>query len=782
MNHLKEHYRELSENRNFLNESRFVYQGAPVPEARPAEPPAPEKAEKPKKSEPFPAKKFEDYQAHFEKHMDALKKADINKYNEFKKTFVDRLNGLKREYQDILKKWGGDRTEHQERAATYVKPQVNSLLSEIRGHLSPETKARLEGTGAEEPAEAKPAAAPEADRQRQGAEKAEKPPITVDSFLSLEKGDREIIDNAVANLILTNYKGFIESFGLSQEKTKILADLEKFIQGYIKELKNIEPLLKKGNYDEYFKEQEGIWNKYKSSVETFTNTVGEVKDARKIIEAAYQHALGSKDYKKEDKTKLTTAMGNLEGKAKASAERGEAEKGPEAGKILEGPKLQKAVDLITNQLYNLDPKIKMALSKEDLAKTIAKFKFSPDQIKQIEEGKKVDLNGEQMRAIQNAMAEKINEYDPRKGDMIHRLLTNYKMNKEKLGAPIAHAINDMFDTDGKPMRKFLVMKWPITEANGQLRIDNNPIDDLSKLTQYLPPDAQDHFKSILDLKGKPEAEQLSALKGEAKDKPGRTPGLEEKLWASGETNVKALEGMKKLQREMLGAERGGTSPMEGLTLLLQLFAAIKKAFSDHDWASLNDFLSDWNKSKNPKELAKKVEESKKSYGEMLEKNKPTDIDQLLKTYLKPRGDEADKLFGKTGPTSKYRGEAPPAIQNYLVGKLGLGKIASITELTNGRTQIEGYKTDGTHIAIEFFKDAGTQKAEFKLYETVKEGEKMVEKKRETGRVIPDITLANLKTEIGNTGKLVATPAPAPTPTKQEGVKVALKGKARRKGK
>jgi len=476
------------------------------------------------------------------------------------------------------------------------------------------------------------------------------------------------------------------------------------------------------------------------------------------------------DLIKQIRTHLTSqAIQKLDTEAKpekpgAEKAPGQPAKAPEAdkklGEILTGEKLKKAVDLITNQLNIQDPKF-----KEDIAKTIAKFKFSPEQIKQIEDGKKVDLTEEQMKAIQNAMAEKINEYDPRKGDMIHRLLTNYKMNKEKLGAPIAHAINDMFDSDDKPMRKFLVMKWPISEVNRQLRVNNNPIDDLSKLTQYLPPDAQDHFKSILDLKGKPEKEQELALKGEAKDKPGRKPGLEEQLWASGDKNVKALEGMKKLQREMLGAERGGTSPMEGLTLLLQLFAAIKKAFSDHDWASLNDFLSDWNQSKNPKKLAEKVKESTKGYGEKL-KNMvpPPDVDLLLRAYLKPRGDEADKLFGKTGPTSKYRGEAPAAIQNYLVSKLGLGKIASITELTNGRTQIEGYKTDGTHIAIEFYKVEGKQMAEFKLYKTVPEGDKQVEKKQETGKVIPDSTLANLKTEIGTTKKqetVAAAPAPAP---------------------
>jgi len=631
MNYLKKHYRDWSENQNFLNESRFIYQG--TPEAAPKAP----KIEKPASqapAEPLTPQEWDKHEKRFEKHMKVLEQSKPEKVKDLVKKFRERMGELKREYDEHATKLTKNPEELKKQAAEAVAGKVDTLITEIRGHIPeaarPPEPARREKSGA----------APSETRKPGESDTKGEPGPEIKKEIPLENG---------------------------REKAK---------EGLVKLLgKNWSQLM-------------NLWKSFPGvdlgKPPTFEN------------------------FKKE-------------------------------------PITQRYLNYIINNL-------------------------NPDQIKMLENGKLFPITEQFLDICQKALHVAMNmENFGDKDEAEIALIKELKLDGK--------SFEDIFGKDSK-IPELLSRKYKIEKGKDEgIKIDGKDIKDIRQLKNYIVQNG--------DLSSNEEMKKQ--FDDVIQRKEGALKKFDKLASEQNESLIKVLQvqtATREYFMKLIKPEAGEKAPgaMEGLTLLLQLFAAIKKAFKDSDWASLNDFLSDWNKSKNPKELAKRVEESKKSYGEMLEKKAPApDIDLLLKAYLKPRGDEADKLFGKTGPTSKYRGEAPPAIQNYLVGKLGLGRIASISELVNGRIQIEGYKTDGTHIAIEFYKEDGTQKAEFKLYKTVKEGDKEVEKKQETGRVIPDSTLANLKTEIGNTGKIVATPEPAPARAKPEAVKVA-KAKPKRKGK
>jgi|GEM_PF-6670446 len=486
----------------------------------------------------------------------------------------------------------------------------------------------------------------------------------------------------------------------------------------------------------------------------------EFKSKLAIVEARYNTALSAADGNKKEAANspaVTEGINKLlaEMRAKMSPEQRAAmekseeaarpqtpenkadadKKGPEGEKITDPALLKKAVDLITNKLKVQDPEM-----KAKLAQTISQLDFTPGQLKRLNEGKDIDLTDKQRDAILNSTGEKINDYDPKKGDMIHRLLTNLKLNKEKLGGPAAHAINDMFDTDAKPLRKYLVMKWPITEVDGKLRVKNNPITKLDDLVQYLPGDMQENFKTILNLnKGEPkksEKEQELALKGTPKDKDSKngTQGLEEKLWAIGEKNLKGLEDVKKLQTEIMGQinpeGKEATTPIDALVLILQLFKAIKKAMETGDWDELGDYLNDWKSVKNPKEMAKRLKDSQDAYKERLEKDPKPTLNQLLKSYINPRGDEARALFltnapkDKEGALSNHRSEARPLIAEHLAGQLGKDiTISKIEKGTGSLINITAMKNDEKlSISVDLLPN-GEFKARVQKLETKKEGDK-----------------------------------------------------------
>lgn len=116
--------------------------------------------------------------------------------------------------------------------------------------------------------------------------------------------------------------------------------------------------------------------------------------------------------------------------------------------------------------------------------------------------------------------------------------------------------------------------------------------------------------------------------------------------------------------------------------LLMAFQAIMKALKSGDMTTLGEIFEDWNKNKSAEGLAKSFKNSKESYKKFLEESKnKISTKALLKSYLNPRGDEANSLFGKDKKNkalSKYRGMAKPFIKNRIQKEfrpgIGLGKI------------------------------------------------------------------------------------------------------------
>lgn len=503
--------------------------------------------------------------------------------------------------------------------------------------------------------------------------------------------------------------------------------------------------VKKNNSAKFTKDLGEIKKQYDSQVDTAEADKKQQLEKKVATELAPQVNDLLKDIRSKitDKAKVTEL--EKQGEASATVPAQSAESGKDdakeskEGKKLDKAQLDKATGILIKQFNIQDSEMRAILEK-----TIPTLNLTTDQIKQME-GNKLDLNQNQIDSVKKAL--RINEYDKKKGEILYKhldkILDNYKDAKNEgkpLDKKIKRAISNMFDTDEKPMRQYLVMRRDVSEMEGEgLRINNKPIKELADLTLYLPGDAQKDFQAILNLNGKPAKDQEAALKGKTEgDK--KTLGLEEQLWNTAKKSADGLKMTKQLEDSILNSKDSGSqSPMEAFTMLIKLFAAIRNAFKTQDWDTLGDFMQEWNKTKNPKELAKKLNESKEGYDKFLADKKPQDVNQLLSAYLKPRGAEADTLFGKEGATSKFRTNAPDAIKKYMETQLSGLKISSITELPGtGRTEING-SMNGKHMAIEFYSVAGKenqQEAEIKLYDPATD--KTPEKKQDKGAVVNDI--------------------------------------------
>jgi len=364
-----------------------------------------------------------------------------------------------------------------------------------------------------------------------------------------------------------------------------------------------------------------------------------------------------------------------------------------------------------------------------------------DLIKKLEKGEPLPENESIRERMMQSMKKAVGlEHLDDKDDKEIVIIKKLKLNNQTFDQIFGHE---------SEIPEMLSREHVITEDTDGIKINGKPITDINGLKPFLPEKMQKAFDAMI--KNPKDQESMKKLNGEAVAQNLVLLVMDGLMKNSfGKDRLKALEASKTNPEK-------APSLAETIRGWILLFTNLMKALKGGDLETAGEYLEGL---KNPKELANKVEESKKSYGNILDKNKPQDVDvnDLLKAYLKPRGLEADNLFGKDGPSSKFRMEAKPAIENYLQKELGLSKISSIAELANGRTEINGYKGDGTHVAIEFFAENNKPRAEIKYYETSTENGKNSEKKQEKGKPVTEVAMANLKKEIAG--------APSATPSQQ----------------
>lgn len=383
-----------------------------------------------------------------------------------------------------------------------------------------------------------------------------------------------------------------------------------------------------------------------------------------------------------------------------------------AGKTQEAEN-EKQIAAVRTEIFK-QFKIEDEFTQKLVDKVIPNLKLDPKQLKQIDkivEGKAGDLEltEAQRKQIREVLPVRLFKYDSARGEMIHDQLTNDTVAEkvDGISPKAADIIDDLFDDDSDPLRRYLVQRYDFkaNEAGGLLLVNDEgkevPIKDVRGLRDYIPQDEQT-------------LKNFDKLLGLTDDQDAGT--IEEDLAKNGQDGLKTLQAMQQLQAQLNNPEfRNRPGLMESFGMLMQLIAAFRKAFKDGDWETLNDYLTDVMETKDPKEVAKRLEASKKAYRDALspkegEKEGPEpDLSDLVKAYLKPRGEQANKIFCgdmttkqiKESPLGRYRMEAKPAIAEYLTTKLSLGSIQDITELPSGNVDITAYDKKGEKISVEF---------------------------------------------------------------------------------
>ncbi|MCK5600410.1 hypothetical protein KAR91_00970 [Candidatus Pacearchaeota archaeon] len=392
----------------------------------------------------------------------------------------------------------------------------------------------------------------------------------------------------------------------------------------------------------------------------------------------------------------------------------DAEKKEGEGETLEGAQLTKAKEFVLKKFDITDEALQTKIDK-----VLATIKFTKEQIKQIELGEKgeLKLTSEQTIKIINESTytglerpskeeheliqtltegTKLEEYfDEMSDPAFVRLSQVYRIKKSKEGGVEI----EMIDTRNE--------KKDPNFTGMDLRIANS-ITSADMLLPYLPDDVGNALSKI----NEPKEGETAPTEAEMK---AMMEGLD--------TQNQTAEAMMNLREQMIkiseGGDEGEPGFMDAIVMLMKFFQSIQKAFETGDWETLGDFLSDFKDTKDPRELAKRQNDSREAYEKAMENMenqdpKPT-LSQLVKGYLKPG--EADDLFpvppgekkdGVKHPLEKYRAKAKPFIKDYLAKELG-GKI-SIDKIEPGKgnnAEIKAYNQKGNPISIELsFSESG----------------------------------------------------------------------------
>ena len=369
----------------------------------------------------------------------------------------------------------------------------------------------------------------------------------------------------------------------------------------------------------------------------------------------------------------------------------ESEKGAE--QLTKPEQIKYASEKIIAQLGVTDSEWKSGI--ENKIKS-GEIKFTQEQIKAIDGKQDFELNKDQTKQIIDVM--KVNEYDRKKGEAIGKKINELLGKIENKQAK--EAIRNMFDTDEKPLRRYLVMNCNITEDEKEgLKINGNAVKEIKDITKYLPQSAQKNFDAMLAMK--------------KDDKGDNMEKLQTDIWNAGNEGIGRLQNIKQMQdaiAKQMGLETAdkSKSPIDAIVMFVKLFQSLKKAMNSGDWNSFTEFMDDWKEAKNdPKELDRRVNASKEAYKKTVDDPKfNPNVKDLFNAVKDIRGPEADKMFlanvplaerGKS-PLNRYRYEAKDALTDYAKNALGLSKIEEISK-TGDRMTFKAEK-DGIPMAVE----------------------------------------------------------------------------------
>ncbi len=724
-------FREIYDENLLLNKRWLFIEAAAVPDVveKEAETVDVSKEETPK-AEPL-AQSWADHQAKFDTHIAALPK-DHAKTEEFK-TEMDRL---KAEYDSAIPQLP------EAHAAEAIAPAVNALLAKIKTHL-PEGADTSVKTSEEE-------------GDVESAETEKKPSISIEDLFQLEGDDADVLNKALSNFVIEKYEEFVASFNLNEEKTKQLTDLEGPLQAFAEEVKDMKPLFmyEENEINEYFKSKEDLFKKHEATISKFQSIIGKPTDLRQVIDGAFDHALTNSEEGSEERGKIEGVRGKIEGNA-------EAREKAESGEILSEELHPKALKVITETFRITDKGI-----KKKVGEILETMKFTKEQITELgKETPTLTLNPNQIRQVISGATETgLDRPSKAEHEVVQSLTKGSK-------------VETYFDKIDDPAFVYLSQRFKISKPKegGGIQLEgkkgegkvNETITDVKGLLAYLPDDIATGLNKIHE------------------PKDGETAPTEEEMKTMMEglsVQNQSAEAMMDLREMMIkiteGDEAGEPGFMEAIAMLMQFFQAIKTAFETGDWETLGDFLNDWTETKNPRELAKRHQDSVEAYKKSMENPnpKPT-LSQLVKGYLKP-GD-ADDLFptppgekkpGVKHPLEKYRAEAKPFIKDYLKTELGLSSIADITESESGIIEIRAYNESGNQLSIELnLSDDGPAKGRIiEHIKTKKEGEDESWSKPKSEAILENTSIADLKAQITGEAPVASEQQPAKPKGKKDG--------------
>ena len=383
---------------------------------------------------------------------------------------------------------------------------------------------------------------------------------------------------------------------------------------------------------------------------------------------------------------------------------------------------------IAKQQYNIEAKKDDEGSKgnfvaqEMITALMPELGITKGQLEQANKGK-LELTEAQKRQVEGCLKVEIHEYSDKEGNKIETFLENLYSNAEGIKKDQLSEIENLFDEKSDSMREYLVKTCKIDLSGDTLTITDingkaggkkgevykiKTVENLNIFSKLLPGSMPVKFREILN------AENSEQLENKVKI-----------FQALGKEHLATLNQLEEIQAQLFDSNAPGKF---GIMALFQLWQSIKAAFESNppDITTIGEVFHDVTNGRNPAEIMKKNGEN---YAKILNNKKPpATLTQLLKSYLNPRGEEADKLFSKdnakaagikeTGDIGRYMKEAQPVIKIYLAKKLntGLNDIKDIQQLENGAIEITAYNKKGNQIALELMIDGA--KTKYRIVEYV----------------------------------------------------------------
>jgi hypothetical protein len=236
----------------------------------------------------------------------------------------------------------------------------------------------------------------------------------------------------------------------------------------------------------------------------------------------------------------------------------------------------------------------------------------------------------------------------------------------------------------------------VKEESGSVMVDGKKVGSVKDLEQFMPEKSKAIFLRICDKQAN-EAEKEAFKIGLSIESYMLNDFSK---MAEGGSNLKGAEA-KNIAKAESSKELGG---FEAIGVAVQMWGMIQAG----DWESLGEAMEDFKKNNNPMKVMKECSDK---YEAELVKNAPnSSVSDLLEAYLKPRGPEADKLFGNPNkgeaPLGRYRGAIREPIAKQIGDQLGIGPINKISRGDANTVIIEGNNKNGESVAFHLIKKDG----------------------------------------------------------------------------